>query len=184
MEQTNKYNDLFFEKQRRNNNGSNNNESRTTSILDQFHQSYLDPSRNGRLQTINDDENEEKVGTKTTTKRSISARPVGPALVEDVVDEWDEFARFLEHILDVYAYRDSSLFIDEFRRLEAYLMAEYEQNEETAEGGDDAERATVYFMNQQQIADHLNDLIKVSNTFSNSKTLNIFLFFSLNFGIL
>lgn len=70
-------------------------------------------------------------------------------------DDWDELSAFLDSILDVYTYRDSDMFVDEFRRLEAYLLAEHHQNESAT--------ASVEFKNQQEIIDHLNDLIKVRN---------------------
>ena len=74
-------------------------------------------------------------------------------------DSWDELSDFLNSILDIYSYRDSEMFVNELRRLEAYLVAEHHENE-SGEGG--VGGGSVEFSNQQKVVDHLNDLIKVS----------------------
>lgn len=194
MEQTNKYNDLVFDKQQNNQLKSNYqlyeeddggggggggepvlraeekvpNEHRP-SILNDFHMTYLEPRRRPTDETrgatgasLSAPASAKRPRTHKNERRLYSTGLLNTDdLGDDVNDDeaetgndWNAFSRYLDTILDIYTYRDSLMFVEEFKRIENYLVHEYNQAE--------SDEANVYFQNQSEVAVHLNELVKVN----------------------
>ncbi len=82
---------------------------------------------------------------------------------EDVPD-WDEFLKYLNHILDVWSTNEATIYVNEFVGLQNYLNSEYELS--CQENG-------LYFSNPNQIVDYLNTNLKIK-LFRLSQSLNLF----------
>jgi hypothetical protein len=83
--------------------------------------------------------------------------------LEDVPD-WDEFLKYLNHILDVWSTNEATIYVNEFVGLQNYLNSEYDLS--CQENG-------LYFSNPDQIVEYLNSKLKIK-LFRLSQSINLF----------
>lgn len=175
MEQTNNYNELFFDKQQNQYNKQpnyNQNNYHYYQNSKQLHTpsphqqptfendlsdlaeeetgphssaSYNKPTTNKRHQKYHDNEDDKGGGGQEDEYEDES-------FLNRSREDLENLSTYLKQILDIYSFRDSDLFVNELRKLEAYLNNEWKQTK--------SENA-LYFFNQREIIDHLNNSIRV-----------------------
>jgi len=82
---------------------------------------------------------------------------------EDVPD-WDEFLKYLNHILDVWSTNEATIYVNEFMGLQNYLNSEYDLS--CQENG-------LYFSDTNEIVEYLNSNLKIK-LFRLSQSINLF----------